>query len=318
VRRQICGVRHVFHLAYGRDGDDSRKITIDGTRNVVNAAITEGCESVVVLSSAYVFGRPETDQLIGEAWPYSPKGGEYGASKAAMERWCLGRAAGTKRTRVVVLNPTCVYGPQGKTYTRLPAELAAQGQFCWIEDGRGMANYVYVDNLVDAILLAAGCEAAHGKRFLITDGFCTWREFLAPLLGPWSSTLPSYTQDELHSLEASQRARLRDLLRVTASNPEAVRVIDRMRVLGPLKRWLVRKRPSIRQELRHFESTGNGCAKPQPKLVPPGWLADLFAPAQTRFSAELANRVLGWQSRVNLADGQSRTTQWLRELGVLP
>src|SRR5262249_11141324 len=58
VRRVLRGIRHVFHLAYGRDGDDPRKITVDGTRNVVDAAIAEGCESVVVLSTAYVFGRP--------------------------------------------------------------------------------------------------------------------------------------------------------------------------------------------------------------------------------------------------------------------
>ena len=31
------------------------------------------------------------------------------------------------RTRIVVLNPTCVYGPAGPTYTELPAALARAG-----------------------------------------------------------------------------------------------------------------------------------------------------------------------------------------------
>src|SRR5262249_31586031 len=108
VRQAVRGSVRVFHLAYGRDGDRAARVTTEGTRNVVEAAIAEGCESVVVLSTMYVFGRPETDALVDETWPYAPVGGEYGASKAAMERWCLARARSSGRTRVVVLNPSCV------------------------------------------------------------------------------------------------------------------------------------------------------------------------------------------------------------------
>ena len=48
------------------------------------------------------------------------------------------------------LLPSCVYGPGGTTFTELPAKLASEGSFAWISDGQGIANYVFVDNLIDA------------------------------------------------------------------------------------------------------------------------------------------------------------------------
>ena len=157
---------------------------------MVEAAIAAGAESVVVLSTMYVYGHPE-DAMVDETWRYSPAGGAYGRTKRDMERWCLARAGSSHPTRLVILQPSCVYGPGGQTYTRLPLELARKGAFCWVSDGRGIANYSYVDNVVDAIVLAATSERAHGERFLINDGWCTWQEFLAPLLGPLANGLPS-------------------------------------------------------------------------------------------------------------------------------
>src|SRR5205823_2530093 len=200
VRRSVRGARYVFHLAYGRDGSDAARVTVRGTRNVVEAAAEAGAEAVVVLSTMYVFGHPDAAGEVGESWPYDPAGGEYGRSKARAERWCLRRAADSAKTRIVVLNPSCVYGPGGKTYTRLPVELARQGAFCWVEGGRGTANYCYVDNLVDAIMRAAASVPAHGRRMIVNDGTCSWRDFLRPLLGPWADRLPSYTRAELRQL----------------------------------------------------------------------------------------------------------------------
>jgi nucleoside-diphosphate-sugar epimerase len=218
----------------------------------------------------------------------------------------------------VVLNPTCVYGPGGKTYTRLPAELAKAGAFCLIEDGKGVANYTCIDNLIDAVLLAARCEAAHGQRFLINDGWCSWREFLIPLLGRWADDLPSYNASELWTLSRGlRRAGMRDLLGAAARSPEIVDVVNRMPLVGPAKRWLTGRFPNLRARLKRSQPgpAAGGAARPRP--LPPEWLADLFRPARTRFSSERARRVLGWEPRVALAEGQAQAVAWLREVGAL-
>ncbi len=180
VRRAVGGARTVYHLAVGRDGADAARITVDGTKNVVEAAIEAGAEFVVVLSTMYVFGFPDTDRPVDESFPYRPYGGEYARSKMAMERWCLAKARTSLPTRIVILTPTCVFGPEGAAYSSLPVELARKRQFCWVDDGRGLCNYTYVENLVDAIIAAARVPEAHGNRFIITDGHVSWRELLSP------------------------------------------------------------------------------------------------------------------------------------------
>lgn len=92
VTRSLRGARHVFHLAYGRDGADAARVTVTGTQNVVEAAIAAGVESVVVLSTMYVFGHPDADAPLDESAAYRPAGGDYGETKARMEKWCLQRA----------------------------------------------------------------------------------------------------------------------------------------------------------------------------------------------------------------------------------
>jgi nucleoside-diphosphate-sugar epimerase/predicted dehydrogenase len=200
VEKAVAGMRQVFHLAYGREGPNAAATTVEGTRQVVEAAIAAGVESVVVLSTMYVFGFPAGPAAVDESFPYRPYGGEYGESKARMEQWCLERAKSSGRTRIAILNPTCVFGPAGGAYTTLPVTLASRGQFCWIEDGRGICNYTYVDNVVAAMLKAATLEAAHGQRFIINDGHMPWREFLEPLLGPLAQDLPSYSVEAFKAL----------------------------------------------------------------------------------------------------------------------
>src|SRR6185369_8406904 len=76
VEGAVRGVRTVFHLAYGRDGSDAAAATIEGTKNVVEAAIAGGVECVVVLSTMYVFGFPVSQDPVDENFPYRPYGGE--------------------------------------------------------------------------------------------------------------------------------------------------------------------------------------------------------------------------------------------------
>jgi nucleoside-diphosphate-sugar epimerase len=56
-----------------------------------------------------------------------------------------------------------------------------QKLFALINDGRGVINHLYIDNLIDGIFLAIEKEA-HGEIFNITDGQQTsWREYFTRL-----------------------------------------------------------------------------------------------------------------------------------------
>jgi nucleoside-diphosphate-sugar epimerase/predicted dehydrogenase len=307
----VKGARWVFHLAYGRDGVGSDRTTIEGTRNVVEAAITARCECVVVLSTMCVFG--DAAGIVDEAHPYRPKGGRYGVEKAAMERWCLARSATSFPTRIVVLNPTCVYGPGGGTYSQFPHRLAKLGEFCWIEGGRGIANYCFVDNVVDAILLAAGTADGHGQRFIINDGTSTWREFLDPLLGNDSSHWPSLTARQLIDLHRSARPRWMDALHAVAGNRQVRDVLKARMPTSAAIKFLRRIRPEFFNRLHPANDPPRIAARVpeiQPSL-PPMWLLDWFGPTTTSYSSARAGAVLGWRPTVTLAEGQKITARWL-------
>lgn len=316
VARSLTGTRYVFHLAYGRDGDNASRATLEGTRHVVEGAIAAGVEAVVVLSTMYVFGHPRTRESVDETWPYAPAGGEYGTSKAHMERWCLERAETSSETRIVVLNPSCVYGPWGKTYTSMPAEMAAKGSFCWIDGGVGMANYTYVDNLVDAMIVAATSTAGHGQRFIINDGTVSWKEFLTPLLGRFADGLPSYSREHLEALERSRRAGPRQILGAVVRDRELRQALmtrpGMQKTVAAVQRWAPRALDRVRQVSRAPEIEPD-----TPAGSPPVWLADLFGPTTSRFSSQRARQVLGWEPAVTLADGQSRSADWLRSMRIL-
>ena len=318
LRTAMDSVQTVFHLAYGKEGSDAAAITIDGTKAVVEAAIEAGVAAVVVLSTAYVFGFPDTTSPIDETSPNRPYGGVYGESKSVMEAWCLERAKTSGGTRIVVLNPSCVFGPGGGAYTTLPVTLAKQNGFAWFDDGRGVCNYIYVDNVIDAILSAAEIPAAHGHRFIITDGAATWKEFLGPLVAEVASEIPSYATAEFAKLSAASASfKLRELAMAIAGSPDVRRVARRSRAIRRISAM------SLLDPLRIQSNTPArlpdwATQRPQRSPpIPPNWLPELYHTHRTTLSAAKAGRILDWRPRVTFEDAMLRTTDWLRRTGHL-
>ena len=314
VENAVFGVRHVFHLAYGRDGPDAASVTIEGTKNLVEAAIAAGAEAVVILSTMYVYGFPAGSSPVEETFPYQPYGGEYGTSKAQMEQWCLARAKDSGKTRIVVLNPTCVFGPGGGAYTVLPVELARQQQFCWIDGGAGLCNFTYVGNVVDAILAASANEAAHGQRFIVSDGAMPWREFLTPLFAPLQIEIPDYSVEKFKSLpRLGPPFRVKDLVSAALSAGEVRAVIKR----SALARKVIARIPQD-HALRRPGATRNGTRVNPPTpgpAYPPDWLLELYSPSTSVFSSAKANKILKWSPRVDFAAASRDTVRWLTEAG---
>ena len=206
MREAVKGVRTVYHLAVDGGSPDARRVTIEGTRNVVEAAIEAGAECVVVLSTMYVFGFPETDEPVDETAPYRPYGGVYARSKAVMERWCLRRAATSGATRIVVLNPSCVFGPGGgAAYATTPRayELADEPA----RSAGSTAAPAPPTTITSATWWTRCCAPPRFPRRTASASSsamapATWRgrSSASPLLGAPADAYPSYTARELEAL----------------------------------------------------------------------------------------------------------------------
>jgi nucleoside-diphosphate-sugar epimerase len=315
LRALVRGQRYVFHLAVSRNPDTEQQVTVEGTRQLVEACIAEGVESVVILSTMYVMGHEQG--VIDETAPYRPIGGSYGRAKAEMEQWVLTRARSARATRLTVLIPTCVYGPGGDTYTEGPVSFAREGRFAWIDGGQGIANVVYVTNLVDAMVLAATTPAAHGERFIVSDDSLTWRAFLTPLLGPWAGRVPAPDAAAFEQMchVAETPTGVRDVVRAVVRSPDVWDAVTRTRIATRLRPLVKKYAPAVvrlRRQARPFAATPpTDAAAP----VPPLWLREVFGPASARFKADKAAAQLGWTPSTPTSRALALTASWLEARG---
>jgi nucleoside-diphosphate-sugar epimerase len=203
----------------------------------------------------------------------------------------------------------------------MPARLLRDGGFCWIEDGRGIVNYVYVANLVDAILLAAASKDAHGERFIVSDGSTTWREFYRELFAAEVANLPSYTRADLVRLDRESRPSLRDVARTVVQSDRLWPLVAQNPQLATTKAILEKMTPGLYRRVkgaaRTRQSVHQASAPAPERGRPPVFLSDLFGVSSTRLTAAKAHNVLNWSSRIDLAAGQKASRAWLTELGLM-
>ena len=199
IRRAIGECRVIFHCAaLMHDGnatvDEFRRVNVEGTRNMLEAASAVGVDRFVHLSSIGVYGISPA-KGTKETDPYQPCGLSYCDTKIEAEQVAL-KYHLERGVPVVIVRPTNVYGPRSSFWTVGLLTMIRSGKLKLIDGGRGMSNHVYVDNLVDAILLAAKNDAAVGEAFIIGDGAKTpWKDFLgryARLVG--QESLPSISK----------------------------------------------------------------------------------------------------------------------------
>jgi ornithine--oxo-acid transaminase len=199
IARAVTGCRFVVHcgalVSDWATREEITRVNVDGTRHVAQAAAAAGVQRLVHLSSTDVYGHPGRGP-IDESFRGGPWPNRYGESKLASESEIAAAAAETG-LEAVVLRPATVYGPGSDEVIGQIAR-AIQGRHMLLI-GRGATNagLLYVENLIDAILLALEHPAAVGQTFNLTDGLpVTWRRLtddLAAGLGapPVRLSLPS-------------------------------------------------------------------------------------------------------------------------------
>lgn len=166
------GVDLVFHTAALIHAWAPRErfvqVNVGGTRNVAELSLAHGVHRLVALSTSDVFGLPLGDTVFDEASPLRPWDEPYADTKIDATRWLwrLHRESGLPLT---VIYPGWVYGPGDRAFFPGLADAIAGGQMLfWYRGAR--LPFVYIDNLVDACLLAAHRPDANGQGYIVHDG----------------------------------------------------------------------------------------------------------------------------------------------------
>lgn len=173
--------------------EDIWRANVLGTSRVIEAAERAGVQRLVHFSSVTVFGFDFPDG-VDERHPVRFTFVPYPDSKIASEQVVL-QAHAEGRVPVTIVRPGDVYGPRSRAWAVIPAELIRARRFTLPDGGRGIHSPVYIDNLVDGVVLAAASPDAVGQVFTLSDGIgVPYREFFAPyaeLVGRRLITLPS-------------------------------------------------------------------------------------------------------------------------------
>jgi len=150
-----------------------------GTSNAIDAAQRAGARRFLHFSSVTVFGLEFPDG-VDERYPVRNTFIPYPDSKIASEQVVL-QAHLDGRVECTVVRPGDVYGPRSRVWATVPAELMRQRRFMLPGWGRGIHSPVYIDNLVDGVVLAGVASDAAGQVFTLSDGIgVPYREFFAP------------------------------------------------------------------------------------------------------------------------------------------
>lgn len=180
IQRAVAGCDLIIHCAAKQFPPGSRAQfiaeNVGGFENLARAALAFGIERFIHISTINVHGFPPPLGCNAES-PLRESGDFYSDSKVATERvaWQYCRE---KKLPLVVVRPACTYGPRGGAWTLTPIKRLRAGKRVLIGDGSGVCNAIYIDNLIDLILLAAKSDAALGQAFIGAEGCgVTWREF---------------------------------------------------------------------------------------------------------------------------------------------
>jgi nucleoside-diphosphate-sugar epimerase len=176
-------VATVFHCAavLGDDPNpDIRRVNVEGTRALLRACEAAGARRFLYLSSLAVLGARH-HHGTDESAPCRRARDAYTNTKIEAER--LVRDSGASgRLETVVLRPGFVYGPGDRLFLPRVVDGLVQRQFRYVGDGSKILNLVYVDDVVQALLLAGDAAGAAGQTYNLTDGTTTsLRDFVTAL-----------------------------------------------------------------------------------------------------------------------------------------
>lgn len=283
----------VVHCAF----DDGRESIVDATRNLLETASAKQIEKFVYLSSAEVYGANKSG-AVTEPTPSTAPEDSYGGFKYQAEQLCKEyHVNGLKPT---ILRPSIIYGPFGKSWSNKVAKRLVSGKWSLFDDlGDGVANLVYVDDLVQAILLSLADSKASGETFNVNGpDRCTWNGYFQKV----NASLGLPPLKEVSASKSKWRTRMIGSIRPVTSYLKA-KFEDRLMEIYLRKGWMSTCMKILKGKLDSTPTDGE--------------LNDLYG-RKTIYDDKKIRTTLGYSPRFDLDAGIQMTTQWFTRHEICP
>ena len=192
VEAAAAGVGCIFHFAgllgaAGLPDRDYADVQVRGTANVLAAAAAHGVARIVHGSTIGVHG--SLRKIPGdEDSPFNP-GDVYQRTKLEGEQ--LAQEAARRGLPVTIVRPASVYGPGDRRLLKL-FRLLKKGRFVMFGDGSNRWHPIFIEDLVDGLILCAERPNAVGRTYILAGprhvSLAEWIAEVARTVGsrgPW-------------------------------------------------------------------------------------------------------------------------------------
>lgn len=280
------------------------KENILGTQVLIDACLRHGVRRLVHLSTCATY-QPLPDGVLNEERPAEPDGWVYKDTKIETERLIL-KSVKKQKLPATILLPTIVYGPYARSWVDYPVKNLLTGTVVLPDNGQGWCNAVYIDDVVDAMLLAAERDHAIGERFLISSSEeVTWKQFFESLQEPLGAdSIKYWSDDQIEKDKSDVMRNIKLMLR------EPKRLVNMLPVRKPLELIYRRLGDKAKQQAlklwRYKRETG------EPELFLPDKEQLQLYKARTHVSIEKAQRLLGYRPAFAFAEGVALTKDYIR------
>jgi dihydroflavonol-4-reductase len=187
------GVTSIYHCAAvvsfdPKDEEEIMKINVEGTANVVNAALANGVKKICHVSSIATIGRSDHHPVFDETmfWKYSPSQSNYAISKYGAERevW----RASEEGIDVVIVNPSLILGPGN--WTQSSSNLFEKGYNGMKFYTEGTNGFVDVRDVAQLMVRLMNSDVKN-ERFILNADNISYKTFFDMLHKQFGKPLSS-------------------------------------------------------------------------------------------------------------------------------
>jgi nucleoside-diphosphate-sugar epimerase len=317
VAAAIQGCDVVFHCAhdFAPDLEDQRRANVEAARNLAELCLQNEVSRLVYLSSVAAYS-PATEGDLTESSPWPPSEDAYVLVKREVES-LLRTLHEENGLPVVMLQPTIVYGPFSTIWTLSPVRRLRAGIVPLVNGGDGVCNAVYVDDVVDAMLLAAVRPEVAGEVFLISgEEPVTWKNYYQALeraAGVKSTVEMSETEVRGLLEERQRRRRFSTRVKRRLRSPgtwslfgqlavvrAAMKLVPDAVLASAAERWLETGDPKAKGK----GPDGRGIQLPNEGAIK-------IETSKAKARIDKAKRLLGYSPRFDLERGMEVTRRYL-------
>jgi len=252
---------------------------------------------------------PFPDGVLTEETRDGDRSMVYVKAKLDLEKIVLDMAP-DRQVPATIVQPSIVYGPFCKPWTNAPAEMLLHGTVVLPDAGNGLCNAVYIDDLIDGLLLAAVSPEAVGERFILSGPApVSWATFFSSFANALQVSPPDHWPRE--KIVQANRSISRNVRAILADPRRLIKLIVNWGPAGQTLRACVEALPAaMRTFLMNYYYAGGT------HRVGQTFLPDTQTLARYSFQAVASSRnaqlKLGYTPRFTFEKGMELTSAYLK------